>query len=250
MGLEGSFQIGRMAIHPTNPDVVYVGALGRLWGPNEERGLFKTSDGGETWDKVLYVDELTGVIDVNLAPGEPDTLLVATYERERDGFDTNDPAKKWGPGSGIWEEHRRWCELGSVSRPAYPPPISGASTSSTTARTRAWSTPSSSRAPSARSPRTRPTPASRARTPTWARASPKVVEGSPAEEAEIEVGDIVIGFEDEIVQSSSDLRAKVRRHLADDTVQLEVSRDRESVLLELTFERKPEERGRPRRGGP
>jgi len=102
MGLEESYQIGRIAIHPENPDVVWVGALGRLYGPNEERGLFKTTDGGETWERVLYVDENTGVIDVDLSPADPDVLLVATYERQRDGFDTNDPAKKWGPGGGIW----------------------------------------------------------------------------------------------------------------------------------------------------
>src|SRR6185436_8748086 len=56
MGLKGSYQTGRILIHPTNPNVVYVGALGRLYGPNEERGVFKTTDGGQTWTKALYVD--------------------------------------------------------------------------------------------------------------------------------------------------------------------------------------------------
>ena len=59
-GSEGLVQTGRIAIHPENPDVVYVGALGRLYGPNEQRGLYKTTDGGETWDKVLYVDDAPG----------------------------------------------------------------------------------------------------------------------------------------------------------------------------------------------
>lgn len=103
MGLKKSFQVGRIAIHPTNPDIVYVGALGRLYGPNEERGLFKTTDGGKTWNKVLYVDDKTGVTDVQMQPKEPETLLVATYERQRDGYDFNDPAKKWAPGSAIWK---------------------------------------------------------------------------------------------------------------------------------------------------
>src|SRR5438876_4540395 len=57
MGLKKSFQIGRIAIHPKNPNIVYVGALGRLWGPNEERGLYKTTDGGKTWAKVLSIDD-------------------------------------------------------------------------------------------------------------------------------------------------------------------------------------------------
>ncbi len=88
---------------PKNPNIVYVGALGRLYGPNEERGLFKTTNGGETWDKILYVDDRTGVIDMKMHPADPETLLVATYERQRDLFDTNDPAKKWGPGSALYK---------------------------------------------------------------------------------------------------------------------------------------------------
>ena len=101
MGLDKTFQIGRIAIHPLDPNIVYVGALGRLWGPNEERGLYKTTDAGETWEKILYIDENTGVIDVKMHPTDPYTLLVATYERQRDGFDGNAPEKKWGPGSGL-----------------------------------------------------------------------------------------------------------------------------------------------------
>jgi photosystem II stability/assembly factor-like uncharacterized protein len=114
MGLKNSFQIGRVVVHPKNPDIVYVGALGRLYGPNEERGLFKTIDGGKTWNKILYVDDKTGVIDMKMNPAEPETLLVATWERLRDGFDSHrgepavadgydayDPIKKWGPGGAI-----------------------------------------------------------------------------------------------------------------------------------------------------
>ncbi len=115
MGLKKTFQTGRVVIHPKNPDVVYVGALGRLYGPNSERGLFKTTDGGKTWEKILYVDDKTGVMDVALNPKDPETLLVATWERMRDAFDSHpgnemppvegydryDPIKKWGPGSGI-----------------------------------------------------------------------------------------------------------------------------------------------------
>ena len=71
MGLKKTFQIGRIVIHPKDPNIVYVGALGRLYGPNEERGLFKTTDGGKTWEKVLYVDDKTGVIDMQHEPGRP-----------------------------------------------------------------------------------------------------------------------------------------------------------------------------------
>src|SRR5262249_3472943 len=87
MGLKKSFQIGKIIIHPKNPDIVYVGALGRLYGPNEERGLFKTEDGGKTWKKILYVDDKTGVIDMRMDPFDPNTLLVGMRERKRGGFE-------------------------------------------------------------------------------------------------------------------------------------------------------------------
>jgi photosystem II stability/assembly factor-like uncharacterized protein len=116
MGLKKTFQVGKIAIHPNDPNIVYVGALGRLYGPNEDRGLFKTADGGQTWQKALYVDDKTGVIDVQLNPADPETLLVATWERQRDlfdshrgeppivdGYDAYDPIKKWGTGSAIYK---------------------------------------------------------------------------------------------------------------------------------------------------
>jgi S1-C subfamily serine protease/photosystem II stability/assembly factor-like uncharacterized protein len=116
MGLKRTFQIGRIVIHPTNPNIVYVGALGRLYGPNPERGLFKTIDGGKTWEHVWRLDDKTGVVDVRMHTTDPDTLLIATWERQRDefdshrgepavvdGYDAYDPIKKWGPGSGIYK---------------------------------------------------------------------------------------------------------------------------------------------------
>ncbi|MBA4188973.1 MAG: hypothetical protein C0467_13330 [Planctomycetaceae bacterium] len=87
MGLKQSFQIGKIVVHPKDANTVYVGALGRLYGANDERGLFKTEDGGKTWKKVLYVDDKTGVIDFRLDPFDPNTLLVGMWERKRDGFD-------------------------------------------------------------------------------------------------------------------------------------------------------------------
>src|SRR5438034_437199 len=115
MGLNKTFQIGKIIVHPKDPNIVYVGALGRLYGPNPERGLFKTTNGGQTWEKIFYVDEKTGVIDMRMNPAEPEMLLVAMWERQRDEFDSHvgqpppaegydgyDPVKKWGPGSGIY----------------------------------------------------------------------------------------------------------------------------------------------------
>ncbi len=101
-GLELTRHIGGIAIHPTEPSTVYVAAMGSTWGPNPERGLYRTLDGGESWKQVLYVDESTGCIDVRIDPTRPEVVYAATYQRQRDEFDSNDPAVRTGPGSGLW----------------------------------------------------------------------------------------------------------------------------------------------------
>ena len=68
IGLKKSEQIGRIRIHPTNPDILYVAAMGNLWIPNEERGLYRSKDGGTTWKKILYVSDQAGAVDVILDP--------------------------------------------------------------------------------------------------------------------------------------------------------------------------------------
>ncbi len=110
MGLRDTQHIGRIVIHPTNPDIVYVAAMGHLWTPNEERGVFKTTDGGRTWKKVLYVDDQTGAIDLVVNRRHPDTLYAAMYQVQR---------RPWaliegGPGSGIFKTTdggRTWKKL-------------------------------------------------------------------------------------------------------------------------------------------
>ena len=64
MGLEDSHHIAEIIIHPDNPDIVWVAVMGHLFSENKERGVFKTTDGGKTWDKVLYIDQATGIIDI------------------------------------------------------------------------------------------------------------------------------------------------------------------------------------------
>jgi len=99
MGLQDTHHIGRIAIHPRNPDIVYVAALGHLWGPNKERGLFKTSDGGKTWTNAKYIDENTGFVDVAIDLENPNTLYAAAYQRRRRGWGFNGG----GPGSGLYK---------------------------------------------------------------------------------------------------------------------------------------------------
>jgi hypothetical protein len=114
MGLRESRHVGRIVLHPSNPDIVYVAAMGHLWGPNPERGLYKSVDGGKTWTNVLFVDEDTGVVDVAMDPSDPNTLYAASYQRRRQpfGFDGG------GPGSGLYRSTdggRTWTRLASRS---------------------------------------------------------------------------------------------------------------------------------------
>lgn len=99
MGLRDSRHIGRIVLHPDDPDVVFVTAMGHLWGPNEERGLYRSTDGGATWTRILHVDENTGAVDVAMDPQNPDILYAAMYQRRR---------RPWGfhgggPGSGLYK---------------------------------------------------------------------------------------------------------------------------------------------------
>lgn len=82
-GLEETRHIGRVVVHPTDPRTVWVAALGHLFGPNPERGVYKTTDGGATWRNVLYIDENTGVVDLALHPANPDVMYAAAYPRRR-----------------------------------------------------------------------------------------------------------------------------------------------------------------------
>jgi len=97
LGLEETRNIHRLILHPTDPDVAYAGAIGSAWADTEARGVYKTTDGGETWEKILYVNARTGVGEMVMDPANPDKLIVATWEYRRwPWFFTSG-----GPGSGL-----------------------------------------------------------------------------------------------------------------------------------------------------
>ncbi len=84
VGLENTRNIHRIIIHRDNPDIVYVGAMGSIWGPNPERGVYRTEDGGETWEHILSVGDGVGIADLVIDPSNPDKLLAAMWEFDRD----------------------------------------------------------------------------------------------------------------------------------------------------------------------
>ena len=101
VGLADSQQIGRVLIDPRNPDVVYVAALGHPYGPNAERGVFRSKDGGKNWQKVLGKDENTGAIDLAFEPGRPEVIYAALWQTRRTPWHIYPPSN--GPGSGLYK---------------------------------------------------------------------------------------------------------------------------------------------------
>ena len=99
MGLEDSQTIARIVIDPKDPNIVYVAVLGHLFGPNKERGVYKTTDGGKTWTNVKFIDEDTGFTDLVMDQSDNKTLYAASYQRRRTSWGFNGG----GPGSGLWK---------------------------------------------------------------------------------------------------------------------------------------------------
>ena len=98
MGLEETRHIHRVVIHPENPDIVYAAAIGSPWGAHEERGIYKTTNGGKTWNKILYSNKLTGAADLVMDPNNPNKLIAAMWEHKRDPWFF----KSGGEGSGLF----------------------------------------------------------------------------------------------------------------------------------------------------
>lgn len=122
-GLKDTAHIGRIVIHPRDPHIVYVAALGRLWGNNQERGLFKTTDGGKTWEHVFYADDSTGCIDAAMDPNDPQTLYICAWCVRRDAFSGGNPAVQTGTKAGIYKTTdggKTWLRLtNGLPRGAY-----------------------------------------------------------------------------------------------------------------------------------
>ena len=110
VGLEDTRQISRIRVHPKNPDLVYVAALGHVWGPNDQRGVFRSKDGGKTWEKVLSRGNKAGAIDLILDPTNPDTMYAGFWEVYRKPW----TLESGGPGGGVFKSTDggdTWTEL-------------------------------------------------------------------------------------------------------------------------------------------
>jgi len=110
IGLVDTSQISRVRIHPRNPDLVYAAALGRVYGPNEERGVFRTIDGGKSWERILFRNTRTGAIDLSLDPANPRIMYAALWEAGR----TPHSLTSGGPGSGLFkstDSGTTWTEI-------------------------------------------------------------------------------------------------------------------------------------------
>jgi photosystem II stability/assembly factor-like uncharacterized protein len=103
VGLKETQHIGRIVLHPSDPRIAYVAAVGHLWGPNVQRGLFKTTDAGKTWSHVLALGDTTGCVDVAMDPEDPDIVYTAAYHVRRDAFAGGNPAVQTGPRAGLYQ---------------------------------------------------------------------------------------------------------------------------------------------------
>jgi len=117
IGLKHTQAIGSVLVDPHDPNIVYVAALGHPYGPNAERGVFKTTDGGKTWHKVLYKNVNTGAIDLAFQPGDARVIYAALWQTRRPPWNVYPPSN--GPGSGLYKSTdagKTWTE---ISQPAH-----------------------------------------------------------------------------------------------------------------------------------
>ena len=128
VGLRETMQIGRIRVHPQDPDTVYVAALGHTWGPNAERGVFRSKDGGKSWTKLLFVDDKTGAVDLAMDAANPRVLYAAFWQAQRTPWSL----ESGGPGSALYKTTDggdTWKKLDGKGLPKGPWGRSGVSVS-------------------------------------------------------------------------------------------------------------------------
>ncbi len=132
LGLPESQHIGKIQLHPSNEDIVWVAALGHLYSPNKERGVYKTTDGGKTWRQTLFIDDTTGAIDIDVNPKDPNELYAAMWSRSRSAwkfresgvtsgiYKSNDGGDTWKKISGEGSGFMKGEKIGRIGVAVYP----------------------------------------------------------------------------------------------------------------------------------
>jgi len=249
-GLEESYQIGRVVVHPKDPDTVYVAALGRLWGPNEMRGVYKTTDGGKSWEKVLSFDDRTGVIELRMHPTDPDTLLAAAYERRRGLLDDDDPEVKFGEDTGIYKTTdggRTWRRV-TEGLPTVRLGRIGLDWSRSEPDI-VFAVVESERI--GQEPEDAPWAGFAGEDAEVGARVTQVADEGPAGAAGLMTGDIILSIDGAFVGDYAEVLASIRRHSAGESIDLVLSRERETVELRIELAARPQgqegERRRPAR---
>ncbi len=121
VGLEATQHIGRIVVHPTDPNTAYVAALGKAWGRNPERGLYKTTDGGTTWKLVKFISAEAGFVDLAMDPTTPDILFASSWNRLRTPYNLT----SGGPGSGLWKSTDAGNTWAEISGSGFPTTMKG-----------------------------------------------------------------------------------------------------------------------------
>jgi len=120
-GLEKTQHIGRIVVHPTNPNIAYVAALGAMYAPTPERGLYKTTDGGQTWTMSKFISNRAGFVDVAMDPRNPQVLYAASYERRRTPY----TLESGGPGSALWKTTDGGATWTEITGNGFPTGVKG-----------------------------------------------------------------------------------------------------------------------------
>jgi photosystem II stability/assembly factor-like uncharacterized protein len=242
-GLPKSFHIGRIAVHPKDPKTVFVAAGGDLWAPNPERGVYRTKDGGKTWELVLKKDSKTGATEVRIDPQNPNIVYAALYERQRDRFDGNHPAKRWGVGSGLYRSDdggSSWKKLtkglptvkiGRITLDIYKkdPKV-------------VWAlieTEWIGKAPKGAKPNPQPGQPGymgiQGKDGAGGALLTEVLEGGPSEKAGFKKNDLVVEFAGKGTASYEEMIAELRKHKAGEKIKVKVVRGNKSKVLNLTL---------------